>query len=330
MKNNKKLSVDLKKFVLLFILIGLAIVFGIMSPKFLTFNNIMNIITQNSYLIIASIGVALVMISGGTDLSVGYQISVVGVCTAIFMQWLNMPIILSIFLGLVISIVLGSINGFTANKLNMHPMIVTLATMTLFQGISFLISQSKSIYDLAPSFKVIGQGYVGSIPIPVIIVLVIALIIGVMLKKTYFGRHIYAVGGNPEAAHLAGIDVKKVKLLVFALCGLLVGIAAVVLISRTGSANSSMGPGTEFNAITACVLGGVSFIGGEGDIDGVVIGVLILGVLSNGMQLIGLGIYIQYVAKALILIAAIAFDTYQKQTKVKKNVINNVGVGKTA
>lgn len=103
-----------------------------------------------------------------------------------------------------------------------------------------------------------------------------------------------------------------------------------MLISRTGSANSSMGPGTEFNAITACVLGGVSFIGGEGDIDGVVIGVLILGVLSNGMQLIGLGIYIQYVAKALILIAAIAFDTYQKQTKVKKNVVNNVGVGKTA
>lgn len=330
MKNNKKLSVDLKKFVLLFILIGLVIFFGIMSPKFLTFNNIMNIITQNSYLIIASIGVALVMISGGTDLSVGYQISVVGVCTAIFMQWFNIPVVVSILLGLVIGIVLGSINGFTANKLNMHPMIVTLATMTLFQGISFLISQSKSIYDLSGSFKVIGQGYVGSIPIPVIIVLVIALIVGTMLKKTYFGRHIYAVGGNPEAAHLAGIDVKKIKLLVFALCGLLVGIAAVVLVSRTGSANSSMGPGTEFNAITACVLGGVSFIGGEGDIDGVVIGVLILGVLSNGMQLIGLGIYIQYVAKALILIAAIAFDTYQKQTKVKKSVVNNVSVGKTA
>lgn len=330
MINNKKISIDLKKFVLLFILIGLVIFFGIMSPKFLTFNNIMNIITQNSYLIIASIGVAMVMISGGTDLSVGYQISVIGVCVAIFMQWLSMPIWISIILGLLIGVLLGLVNGFTANKLNMHPMIVTLATMTLFQGISFLISQSKSIYDLSSSFKFIGQGYVGKVPLPVIIVIVVAIVIGVMLKKTYFGRHIYAVGGNPEAAHLAGIDVKKIKLLVFALCGLLVGLAAVVLISRTGSANSSMGPGTEFSAITACVLGGVSFIGGEGDIDGVIIGVLILGVLSNGMQLIGLGIYIQYVAKALILIAAIAFDTYQKQAKVKKSTIKASRVEKMA
>lgn len=330
MKKIKKLNIDLKKFVLLFILVGLVILFGIMSPKFLTFNNIMNIITQNSYLIIASVGVALVMISGGTDLSVGYQISVVGVCTAMFMQWYSMPIIISIILGLIIGVFLGLINGFTANKLNMHPMIVTLATMTLFQGISFLISQSKSIYDLNPAFKNIGQGYIGKVPLPVVIVIVIVCIVSVMLKKTYFGRHIYAVGGNPEAAHLAGIDVKKIKLLVFALCGFLVAIAAVVLISRTGSANSSMGPGTEFSAITACVLGGVSFIGGEGDIEGVIIGVLILGVLSNGMQLIGLGIYIQYVAKALILIAAIAFDTYQKQAKVKKTGINSVSIGKSA
>lgn len=330
MKNKKNLSIDFKKFVLLFILAGLVVFFGIMSPKFLTFSNIMNIITQNSYLIIASIGVALVMISGGTDLSVGYQISVVGVCTAIFMQWFNWPIFIAILLGLIIGITLGIVNGFIANKLNMHPMIVTLATMTLFQGISFLISQSKSIYNLDKSFKIIGQGYVGSIPIPVIIVLIVAIVVGIILNKTYFGRHIYAVGGNPEAAHLAGIDVKKMKLLVFAICGLLVGLAAIVLISRTGSANSSMGPGTEFNAITACVLGGVSFIGGEGDIEGVVIGVLILGVLSNGMQLIGLGIYLQYIAKAIILIAAIAFDTYQKQAKVKKDISNNISVSTTA
>lgn len=320
MGNKKKVAVDLKKFILFFILVGLVLFFGIMSPKFITFNNIMNIITQNAYLIIASIGVALVMISGGTDLSVGYQISVVGVCTAIFMEWLSWPVWLAILVGLGIGILLGMINGFTANKLSIHPMIVTLATMTLFQGVSFLISQSKSIYDLDKSFKSIGQGYIGVIPIPVILVLVVTILVSLVLKKTYFGRHIYAVGGNPEAAHLAGIDVKKMKLMVFAICGFLVGIAAIVLISRTGSANSSMGPGTEFNAITACVLGGVSFIGGEGDIEGVVIGVLILGVLSNGMQLIGLGIYLQYIAKAIILIAAIAFDTYQKNVKVKKEI----------
>lgn len=316
--SRSNINVILKKFVLIFILLGLIILFSFLSPNFLTFSNLMNIVTQNAFLIITSIGVAMVMICGGTDLSVGQQISVVGVCTAAFMEWLHLPIFVSIILGLLVGSGLGFINGFAQNKLNIHSMIVTLATMTAFQGISFLISGSKAIYNLSPAFKFIGQGYIGAIPVPVIIVTVVALLVSFILKKTYFGRYIYASGGNPEAARLAGINVKRIKLIVFTLCGLLSALASIVMVGRAGSANSSMGPGTEFNAITACVLGGVSFIGGEGEVKGAIIGVLILGVLSNGMQLIGMGVYVQFVVKGLILLAAIGFDTYQKQVKVKK------------
>lgn len=318
MNKGSKVKAFLKSNVMLIILILLVIIFGVMSKNFLTFRNLMNICTQNSYFIIAAIGVGLVMISGGTDLSTGQCISVVGVCVATFMQWAGLPVPIAILLGLAIGAVLGCFNGFVSNLLKIHPMIVTLATMTMFQGISYTISGSRSFFNFDKSYVGIGQGYIGAISIPVIIAVAVALIIHFILEMTCFGRFIYAAGGNAEAARLAGINVKRVKLTVFMIAGILYAIAAVVLTSRGGSANSSIGPGTEFDAITACVLGGISFIGGEGKVKGVVIGCLILGVLSNGMQLVGLGIYIQYIVKGLILMLSIGYDTYQKQARVKK------------
>ena len=319
MRNTNKITNFFKRNVLLWILVLLVAVMSILSPDFFTIRNLFNIALQNSYLIIASIGVSVVMIAGGTDLSSGMMISVVAVCVGAFMQWLGLPIWLSIILGLIVGIILGLFNGFAANLLGIHSMIVTLATMTMFQGVSYLISGSKSFFNLDPSFKMIGQGYVFSVvPIPVVIVVVVALVVHFVLTRTVFGRFIFASGGNPEAARLAGINVKKIKLMVFAICGLLCAVASIVMVARQGSANSTMGGDVVFNAITACVLGGVSFIGGEGEVKGVVIAVLILGVLSNGMQLIGMGVYIQYVIKALILLASIGYDTYQKKAKVKK------------
>lgn len=313
-----KVKAFLKSNVMLLILIALIIVFGIGSENFLTVKNLLNICTQNAYFIIASIGVGIIMISGGTDLSVGYCMSVISVCMAVFMQRLGLSWVLAIILGLVIGAVLGAFNGVASNLLKIHPMIVTLATMTMFQGISFTISESKSFFNFDESFVNIGQGYLGPISYPIIFAVICAIIIHFILEMTCFGRFIYAAGGNPEAARLAGINVKRVKVYVFMISGVLYAIAALLLTSRGGSANSSIGPGTEFNAITACVLGGVSFIGGEGKVKGVVIGCLILGVLSNGMQLIGLGVYIQYIVKGIILMLSIGYDTYSKQAKVKK------------
>lgn len=303
---------------MLLILIALVIIFGIGSDNFLTAKNLLNICTQNAYFIIASIGVGMIMISGGTDLSVGYCMSVISVCMAVFMQRVGMAWPLALILGFVIGVVLGTFNGFASNLLKIHPMIVTLATMTMFQGISFTISGSKSFFNFDEAFVNIGQGYLGPISFPIIFAIIIAVVIHFILEMTCFGRFIYAAGGNPEAARLAGINVKRVKVYVFMIAGFLYAVAALLLTARGGSTNSSVGPGTEFNAITACVLGGVSFIGGEGKVKGIVIGCLILGVLSNGMQLIGLGIYIQYIVKGIILMLSIGYDTYSKQAKVKK------------
>lgn len=318
--NDNKAQKFIKNNIMALILIALLLIFGVMSPNFLTVKNLMNICTQNAYFIIASIGVGLVMISGGTDLSTGQCLSVVGVCIAAFMQWLNLPMPIAVLLGLAIGAALGCFNGFASNLLGIHPMIVTLATMTMFKGISYTISGSKSFFDFSQSYMSIGQGYIRIVSIPVIIALVVAIIVHLVLETTCFGRFIYAAGGNAEASRLAGVSTSRIKLLVFVIAGILYAIAAVILTSRGGSASSSIGPGTEFDAITACVLGGISFIGGEGKVKGVVIGCLILGVLSNGMQLIGLGVYIQFIVKGIILMLSIGYDTYQKQARVKKSV----------
>lgn len=317
--NKEKTVSFLKKQIMLFVLIGLILVFTIFNPTFINPKNLMNILSQNAYLIIATIGVAMIMISGGTDLSVGRAMSVVGICTAIFILQLNIPVWISMLMGIVVCLILGGFNGYISNKLRVHPMIITLASMTIFEGLAYIIGQSKTFIGFPDSYKIIGQKVLfGFLPISVIIMIVVAVVIHFVLKKTYFGRHIYAVGGNPEAARLAGINVGKVKLMVFLIAYLLVGLSALILTSRSVAASAAIGPGTEFTAITACVLGGVSFIGGEGNVKGAVIGVLILGVLSNGMLLAGWGTYYQYIVKGIILISAIGFETYQKYAKAKK------------
>ncbi len=305
------------------ILIGIMIIFAILSPNFRSFKNIMNILTQNAYFIITTIGIAVIMISGGTDLSVGHILATAGICTALILQS-GIPtvvaIILGIVAGLVVATILGAFNGLMANTLKIHSMIVTLATMTMFQGIAFIISQSKSYYNFPAGYLTIGQGYVGPISIPVIITIIVILVIHFILSKTCFGRFIYAVGGNPETARLAGINVSKIKLMAFGLGGILFGIASIVLTSRGGSASANLAPSIAFDGITACVLGGVSFIGGAGKVADAVAGCLVLGVLSNGMQMVGMGVNTQYVIKGAILLLAIGYDTFQRsrQAKAKK------------
>lgn len=316
--NKEKLKKIIKANIMLIILVLLVIVFSILSPNFLSLKNLMNICTQNAYFLIAAIGVAMIMISGNCDLSVGQMISVVGVCVAIFMQRFGLPVPVAILLGLGLGGAMGCFNGFASNLLKIHPMIVTLATMTIYEGISYTISKSQSFYNFPNSYKLIGQGYIGVVSVPVIIAIVIALLVHFILEKTCFGRFIYASGGNAEAARLAGINTKSIRMIVFALGGVLFAISSVILTARGGSANSTIGPGTEFDAITACVLGGISFVGGEGNVKGVVVGCLILGVLSNGMQLVGLNVYIQFIVKGIILMLSIGYDTLQKQDKVKK------------
>ena len=289
------------------ILLGLLIlVFSILSDKFFTPLNLTNILVQNVHIAICATGVFMIMVSGGCDLSIGYQMSVSAVLVAKLLSQGTVGVVPAIGLGILICVALGCFNGVMSIVLNSQPMIVTLGTMAIFQGISYLISGSKTYHNLPRSFMYLGQGKLfGKIPLNAIIALVIIVIVGVILNRTHIGRKVYAVGDNPEAAKLAGLNVAKIKILVFTCAGILVGIAAILLAARSGSADSGTGVGIEFTGIIACVLSGVALKGGEGTLWKAIVAVFVLGVLSNGMQLIHLGTYPQYIAKGVIMLVSL-------------------------
>lgn len=301
------------KYALFVVFVVIFIFFSIASPYFFNLYNFSNIISQNAHLVIVVCGVALIMISGGTDLSVAYELSLSAIIIAAGIMWWNIPIIIAVILGLLTATILGLINGALSVRFRIHPMMITLATMTIYKGIAYLISKNESIFNLPNSLKYVGQGRIFQlIPVSLFVMILIIAIVSLLLNKTYLGRYTYAVGSNPEAARLAGINVGLTKTIVFGIGGFIIGIGTIVLLGRAGSANVLMASGAEFDAITACVLGGIALKGGEGKLWGAVTGVFILGILSNGMQLLGLDLNAQYIAKGVLLIAAIGFDTYQK------------------
>jgi len=289
------------------ILLGLLILaFSLLSDKFFTPLNLTNILVQNVHVCVCATGVFIIMVSGGCDLSIGYQMSVSAVLVAKLLSSGAVSVPVAIVLGIIICVSLGSFNGVMSITLNSQPMIVTLGTMAIFQGISFLISGSKTFHNLPRSFMYLGQGKLfGVIPVNALIALVVIVITGIIIERTHIGRKVYAVGDNPEAAKLAGLNVAKIKILVFTCAGILVGISAILLAARSGSADSNTGTGIEFTGIIACVLSGVALKGGEGTLWKAIVAVFVLGVLSNGMQLINLGTYPQYIAKGIIMLVSL-------------------------
>ena len=305
-KGKKKVGDIIADLSLPILLVALVIFFSIMSSNFFTPLNLTNILVQNVHVAVCSTAVMIIMISGGCDLSIGYQMSVAAVLVAKMLSLYNVPVPVAIICGIVLCSALGAFNGLMALTLKSHTMIVTLGTMAIFQGISYLISGSKTYHNLPNSFMYIGQGRLfGVIPLNVIIMLVIVIIAAFVMHKTSIGRKVYAAGDNPEAGRLAGLNVARIKVLSFTVAGVLVGISAILLASRAGSADSSTGTGIEFTGITACVLSGVALKGGEGTLWKVIVAVFVLGVLANGMQLINLGAYPQYIAKGIIMLASL-------------------------
>jgi ribose/xylose/arabinose/galactoside ABC-type transport system permease subunit len=311
----------IKRYAIIFVLFGLIVLFSIISPHFFTQQNLTNIFVQQSYVIIAAVGLSFVMISGGMDLSIGYQISVVGVTTAVLVRWIGLPFPASLCLGLAMGTALGAFNGLLSVTLKVHTLIVTLGTMTVFQGLSYIISRQSVILNLPPTFKFFGQGYIfGFLPFSVVLMIITVALAGFILNFTRFGRQVYGVGSNEETARLSGVNVNLIRMVVFSICGFFVALSSIVLFGRSGSASSSTGPGVEFTAMTSAILGGISFTGGEGKMWGLVTGVLILGVLSNGMQLVGLNTYVQYIVKGFVLLLAVGFDLLQKKGIAKASV----------
>jgi ribose/xylose/arabinose/galactoside ABC-type transport system permease subunit len=303
------------------VLAALIILFAAIKPRaFLSPENIFNVLRQVSVVGIAAAGMTCVILTGGIDLSVGSTIGMVGVITALFISpgkgW-GLGIPLGLAAGMVCGIALGLANGFIVTKLRLPPMIGTLGAMTSVRGAAYLITEGKPVFGFPKGFEVIGQGYLWIVPIPVVIMAVVFIFTYIMLNKLRIGRYIYGVGGNEEASRLSGVDVRKIKYFVYSYCGICCAIAGIVLLSRTNSGTPKAGTSYEMDIITAVVLGGVSISGGDGKITGVIAGVLIMGVLANGMIIAGLSDYVQRVVQGLVLIAAVAFDTYAKQIKNK-------------
>lgn len=300
--------------VFLFLMI---VFFAIMSDNFLSMRNLMNVAKQVSIFGVASVGMTYVILLGGIDLATGSIISFVNIVAAYFMVNMGLNPILAVIGSLVISTIIGLLNGVIIAEIGMPPLIVTFASQTIFAGLAYIICKGTPISRFPESFLAMGQGYVGPIPIPVIIMVLCFAVGAFILSKTYFGRYFYAIGGNEEAAALSGIQVKKVKYIVYALSGLFAGIAGLVMLARANTGQPNAGLGYEFDVITCVVLGGVSVSGGSGKMSNVIAGVLIIGVLSNGMVLLNVSSYMQMVIKGIILLLAVGSDCIQQKNLLK-------------
>lgn len=307
----KKLNFDelFRKYMAWIILAAILFAFSF-TKNFMSFANIVNILSQNSYAIICSLGVAFLMMAGEIDISVGYIMSLCSVIAGILNVHMGLPTVLVVILVLLLGMVLSMLNNFLSERLKISRFMITVATMSAYQGLSYVVSESISIRGFSDSFKAIGQANIGRIPLPVFIMLTLLIICSVLMNRTYFGQYVYALGGNSEAANLAGINVRRMRYIISALAGALIAVSAIILTARLGSAHSNTGPGTEFTAITGILLGGVSVRGGEGKMSSVFAGVLIISILTNGMQLAGLDTYYQFIAKGIIMLLAIGIDVY--------------------
>ena len=296
------------------VFIAEVIIFSIASGgTFITGNNIVNISRQVSYYGIASIGMTFVILIAGIDLSIGSIITLVNVVCAYLMVNAGMNMWVAVIISLLLATAIGTLNGGMVATIGIPALIATFASQTIFEGISYLISGGRPISGFTSDFGLFGRWAVGPVPICALIMIACFALGSFILNKSYFGRYFYAIGGNEEAAELSGIRVNRVKYLIYALSGFFAGLAGIVLLSRSGSAQSTVGKGLEFDVITCVVLGGVSVNGGVGRMSGVVAGVLIIGSLTNGMILMDVSEYTQMVVKGLVLAVAVGIDCMSKK-----------------
>lgn len=306
------LKTFLGKFAIYFVLLFEIIFFAVASPYFLSVSNLTNVLRQVSIVGIMAVGMTFVILTGGVDLSIGGVTACVGVVCAKLMTSGWHPVF-AILVALCFAAVVGTINAAFTHEFKLNSMIVTLATLQILKGISYIVTKAIPIYGFTASFKVIGQGYLCGIPIPIIIMVVFYVVAYIVLTYTKFGQSIYAIGGNEEAVRLTGINIRACKYLAYILCSVVSAVAGIVLLSRVNTAQPSAGNGYEMDVIAGAVLGGISMSGGEGKITGVFAGVLVMAILSNGMMMMDVSEYWQWVIKGVVMLGAISYDRILKK-----------------
>lgn len=296
----------------LVILVLIMIAFGIANGSFLTVKNVMNILRQVSVTGIIGLGMTMVIVTGGIDLSAGSVLAFAGMLVAILAQGGHPAA--AVLVGIAVGTGCGIINGTVISLTGIPPFIMTLGMQLCARGAANLVTGGYPVAGLDDSFRVIGGGSLFKfLPIPVIIYAILAIISFFVLQKTAFGKKIYALGCNESAAHLCGVNVKKVRTLVYTYVGFMTGAAAVIITSRVNAGNASVGLNFEFDAIIGAVIGGSSLAGGSGTIIGTIIGALIVGCLDNGLTLLGISAYYQQILKGMLIVISVIVDTYRNK-----------------
>ena len=311
----KRAQQFIDKYKMLIVMLVMIAAMSVASDAFLTKSNLVNIAKQVSINTIIACGMTFVIVSGGFDLSVGSIVGVSSVVSATLAVW-NVPIVLALLGGMIAGAICGLLNGVSVAYLNIPPFIVTLATQSALRGVAYILTNGKPIIGLPEQFLVLGQGPVGIVPVLVFFMIGVVVICAVVMNYTKYGRHLYYTGGNKEAAKFSGIKVNRVITSVYAISGLLAGMAGVLLASRVNSGQPQAGLSYEMDALAAAVIGGASLDGGVGTIVGTLIGAIIIGVINNALNFLQVSSYWQQVARGAIIFGAVLLDIW---TSKKRN-----------
>lgn len=292
-------------------LIVFSIIISIMSPRFLTSSNLLNVFRQTSINAIIAAGMTFVILTSGIDLSVGSTLGFSGAVAARLLDS-GQNVFITIGIAILIGALAGIFNGLIITKGKVQPFIATLGTMILLRGATLVFTDGRPIAvageHISNFFKMLGPGRILGVPVPVIIMIIIFALCYYILTQTSFGRHIYAVGGNEEAARLSGVNTDRVKIMAYTISGILAAVAGIIMTSRLSSAQPTAGDGYELDAVAAVVLGGTSLTGGQGSVLGTIIGALIIGILNNALNLMDVQSYYQMIAKAIVIFVAVLLD----------------------
>jgi ribose transport system permease protein len=324
---NRSLGRFLERYGILGVVVVMVVVLHLLQPEyFLSVQNVTNILKQIALNALLAIGLVMVILTAGIDLSVGSVLALAMMSLALSDQ-AGWPWFIVLLIGPAVGIIAGLVNGLGLTVLRLpHPFIMTLGTLNVARGLTNLISGGRPISGLEPEVRFLGSGQIplpglghfGAIPVSAIVILIAYAGIALFLNKTSTGRHVYAVGGNPQAARVSGISVDRILVLVYTLCGFFAGLAALLLAGRTDSGFPNAGIGAELDAIAAVIIGGASFFGGRGTVLGVFAGVLIRGLLRNGLNLMNVSVFWQQLLIGLIIILAVYVDVLRRRAAVRK------------
>jgi ribose/xylose/arabinose/galactoside ABC-type transport system permease subunit len=307
---------ETKQIGLIIAIIALSVVMTIINPEFISLDNLRDILLNISIITIAGVGISLVILTGEIDISIGSQLAVAATVSALFVETGGNPL-LSVVIAIAVGAFLGFINGFLIYKTGMHSIIITLGTMTILRGLNILIMRGKWITDLPNNFWLLGNFRILQIPLPVWVMFFCVAVATILIKRTSLGREIYLTGDNIEAARISGVQVGKVKILVFMILGAVVGLAAVLKAARFGWVMTNMGQGFEFEVIGAAVVGGISIFGGVGSIIGMFLGSILMGIIPNALVLIRVPTTWERTILGLLILFAVSSDAILKNRRKK-------------